>query len=162
MISESAPDGRSGILVLGLGNLIQSDDGLGVRALQRLESDRRLPRGVRLIDGGTAGIALLSDVYGAHRLLVLDAVDTDTAPGTLVRLRGPDLATLPGGAAAHQLGLVDLLNALRLLDREPAEILVLGLQPGDLRLGTKLSPAVDAALDKLVEAAIAQLSRWTQ
>jgi hydrogenase maturation protease len=153
---------KSLITVLGLGNLIQSDDGLGVCALHRLGSDSRLPSGVRLVDGGTGGLTLLLEVSEAHRLLVLDAVDTGAAPGTVVRLTGSELAGLAGSAAVHQLGLADLLNAVRLLGREPADVVLLGVQPAELGLGTTLSPAVAAAVDPLVDAAIAQLSRWSQ
>ena len=140
--------------VLGLGNLILADEGIGVRALQRLVEDPRVPSDVELVDGGTLGLELLSLAAGSERLIVLDAVDHGAAPGTLVRLTGDELGGLPGGGTVHQLGLVDLLSALRLMGQEPADIVLLGIQPGRIGLGTELTEDVRDALDQLVEAAV--------
>ncbi|HZS00824.1 MAG TPA: HyaD/HybD family hydrogenase maturation endopeptidase [Chloroflexota bacterium] len=150
------------VVVLGLGNLLLSDEGVGVRALERLQTDPRLPAGLTLIDGGTLGLELLSCAAGATHLLVLDAVDVAVAPGTIVRLTGEALAHLPGGASVHQLGVADLLAALRLMGQEPAELVLLGVQPAVLTLGAALSPPVAAALAPLVEAALTELTRWGQ
>lgn len=147
-------------VVLGLGNLLRSDEGAGVRAVQRLLGDPRVPPGVALVDGGTLGLELISYTAGADRLLVLDAVDTGAAPGTLVRLDAAALQALPGGATVHQLGVADLLAGTRLLGREPEEVVLIGLQPASLSLGTTLSAELDAALDLLVDAAVAQLRAW--
>ena len=147
-------------MVLGLGNVILSDEGLGVRAAQRLLADPRLPGWVEVVDGGTLGLELLSMAAGARRMLVLDAVDLEAVPGTLYRFDRDDLRSLIQGSTAHQLGVADLLAALRMLDREPDEVVLLGLQPECLRLGTELTPVVAAALDHLVEAALNELRRW--
>src|SRR5579884_1507862 len=141
-------------MILGLGNLILSDDGLGVRALRRLMDDPRLPPDVVLVDGGTLGLELLSLAAGSERLIVLDAVDHGRPPGSAIRLSGAELGGLPGGGSVHQLGLIDLLHALRLLGQEPAEVVLLGLQPERITLGTELTARVAAALDELVEAAV--------
>lgn len=147
-------------VVLGLGNVLLSDDGLGVRAVGRLAGDARVGPDVTLVDGGTLGLELLSYAAGADRLLVLDAVELGAEPGTLARLAGTDLAGLPGSSSVHQLGIADMLSAMRMMGHAPDEVVLLGLQPASLTLGTELSPAVAVALDVLVEAAIGELTAW--
>ena len=148
-------------VVLGLGNLIQSDDGVGVHAVQRLEADSRVPRDIRLLDGGTLGLELLNHISGSRRLLVIDAVDFGAPPGTVVRLAGDELGALPGNASVHQLGLADLLAALRITGQEPPEVVVLGVQPGSIALGTSLSASVASSMPQIVEETIAQLAEWS-
>lgn len=149
-------------VVLGLGNLIHSDDGVGVHAVQRLQADCRVPADVQLLDGGTLGLTLLNYVSGARRLLVLDAVDIGAPAGTLVRMEGQELRGMPGSGSVHQLGFADLLAALRITGQEPEEVVVLGIQPGSTDLGTSLSVCVSEALPQVIEAAIAQVSKWSQ
>ena len=79
------------ILLLGIGNPIMSDDAIGVRAVEMLRHYYRLPAQVSLVEGGTLGLALLPQVEDAERLLLVDAVDTGAAPGTLIRLTGAEI-----------------------------------------------------------------------
>ena len=147
-------------LVLALGNPIRSDDGVGMAALEYLGEDPRMPGAVELVEGGTKGLELVSYLSGVSRLLVLDAVDTSAVAGTIVRLQGTELGSLPGNGNVHDLALADILNALRLLAKEPVEIVLLGIQPETTELGTFLSKSVESSLPLLVEAAIAQVSLW--
>lgn len=151
---------RNETVVLALGNLIRSDDAIGLRALGLLQHDPRVPRGVSLVEGGTKGLELVPYVSRAARLLVLDAVEVEAREGTIVRMQGEDLRALPGSGSAHELALADILNALRLLGEEPREVVLLGVQPATTELGTSLSAGVEAAVPALVEAAVAELSRW--
>ena len=152
--------GQPRTLVLALGNPIRSDDGAGIVALRCLQEDPRVPGGVDLLEGGTKGLELVAYISGMSRLLVLDAVDVGAVAGTIVRLRGTELCALPGNGNVHDLALADILNALRLLGQEPQETVLLGIQPGTTELGTSLSKSVESSLPHLVDAAIAQLSRW--
>jgi hydrogenase maturation protease len=92
-----------GPLVLGLVNLLRSDDGLGVHATQRLRDDPRIDFSVTLLDGGTLGLGLMPHIAGYPRLLVIDALD-----------EGKALVGLPGKASVHQLGFARLMMAMRL------------------------------------------------
>jgi len=148
-------------VVLGLGNLIRSDDAVGLFALRQLEREPKLPANVVLVEGGTKGLELLPYICDAVRLLVLDAVDIGAVPGTVCRAAGQDLRTLPGNGMVHELALSDMLNALRMMGREPAETVLLGVQPSTIDLGTVLSTPVQQALPTLVEAALIELSRWS-
>ena len=147
-------------VVLGLGNLIRSDDGVGLFALRELEQDPMLPDTVTLVEGGTKGLELLPYLWDARRLLVLDAVDVGVAPGTVFRIDGQDLRALPGTGSVHELALADILNALRILGKEPKEAVLLGVQPSTTALGTTLSPSVEQALPTLLEEVSIELSRW--
>jgi len=147
-------------VVVGVGNTILSDDGVGVHAARLLQGDARVPAGVTILDGGTLGLELIPYASDASRVLLLDAVDSGTTPGTLTRIVGRDLLGATGGWTAHQLGVADLIAALALVSAAPQDIVVLGVQPADTDWGTSLSPAVEAALAPLVDAAIVQLQLW--
>jgi len=146
-------------VVLGLGNTLHSDDGVGPQAIERLRSDARVPEDVALIEGGTLGLELLTYIWDCSYLLVLDAVDVGQPPGTLVRMSSQELHTLPGKGSVHQLGVADLLVALRVLANRTPEVVLLGVQPASIEWGTELSPAVAAVLPALADAAVAELCR---
>jgi hydrogenase maturation protease len=148
-------------VVLGLGNSLHSDDGIGPQAIERLRSDARVPADVALIEGGTLGLELLTYIWDCSYLLVLDAVDVGQPPGTLVRMSSQEVQTLPGKGSVHQMGVADLLVALRVLASRTPEIVLLGVQPASTEWGTELSPAVAAVLPALADAAIAELGRMT-
>jgi hydrogenase maturation protease len=150
------------IAVLGLGNLMLTDDGIGIHAIRILSVDSRLPRSVQIIEGGTLGLDLLHSLRGVTHLLAVDAVDTGAAPGTLSRFVDGGLADLPIGKSVHLLGFADLLGSLRLLEDAPLEVVLLGIQPESTDWGVSLSPIVDAALHDLVDAALDQLSYWQE
>jgi hydrogenase maturation protease len=144
-------------VVLGLGNTLHTDDGLGPQTIERLRSDPRVPEDVALIEGGTLGLELLTYIWDCSCLLVLDAVDVGQPPGTLVRMSSQELQTLPGKGSVHQLGVADLLVALRILANRTPEVVLLGVQPASTEWGTELSPAVAAVLPALADAAIAEV-----
>jgi hydrogenase maturation protease len=148
-------------VVLGLGNLVHADDGVGVHAIERLRGDPRIPADVTLMDGGTQGLALLPHISGYDRLLAIDAVDVGEKPGTIVRLEGAALDKLPGKPSVHQLAFADLMIAMRLLGEQPKEVVVLGVQPQSTDWSADLTERVRSALDGLIELIIRQLHQWT-
>ena len=149
------------IVVLGLGNLLRRDEGLGVRALERLHERYELPEAVQLVDGGTLGLDLLAYLEGAERVLILDAILTEGPPGTLLRAAGKEVPAFFGmHASLHEVALADLLAVTRLRGTEPHELVVWGMQPALLELGWELSPQVASCLDTLVDAAAAELQGW--
>lgn len=152
---------RSAIVVLGLGNLLRRDEGLGIRALERLQTRYTLPESVQQVDGGTLGLELLCYLEGAARVLILDAALTDGPPGTLLRAAGDELPAFFGmRTSPHEIALADLLAVTKLRGTEPGEVVVWGMQPAALELGWELSAAVAAHLDALVDAAVTELRRW--
>jgi len=152
----------SDTVVIGVGNTILSDDGVGVHAARLLQGDPRVPAGVTILDGGTIGLELLPYSSDASRVLFLDAVNSGEAPGTLTRMTARDLLDTSVGWSVHQLGVADLVAALALVSTRAQDIVVLGVQPANTDWGTSLSPDVEAALMCLVDAALAQLQLWKE
>ncbi|MGL4459632.1 MAG: HyaD/HybD family hydrogenase maturation endopeptidase, partial [Plesiomonas shigelloides] len=108
------------VLVLGIGNLLLSDEAIGVRAVEALEQRFHLPPQVDVLDGGTCGMALIGDMADREHLIIADAVLTGDAPGTVVTLRDEEVPTLfSRKISPHQLGLSDVLSALKLTDEFP-------------------------------------------
>ena len=149
-------------VVLGLGNILHADDGVGPHAIIRLRADSRVPADVSLVEGGTLGLELLPYVWDCARLIVIDAVDVGEPPGTVVRMSGEELNSLPGKSSAHQLGVSDLLVALRVLARRQPMVTLLGVQPGNTDWSTELSSPVAAVMHSLLDAAIRELCQPAQ
>jgi hydrogenase maturation protease len=145
--------GRSQLLILGLGNVICQDDGLGIVAIERLLERYEPPPGVEILDGGTMGLSLLTWATETETLLMVDAIRTGEAPGTLVRMEGDEVApAVRDRLSVHQIGVADLLDGMRLIDRYPPRLLLLGIVPESMELSTERTPAVERALPRLVEA----------
>ncbi len=143
------------LLVLAVGNELSGDDGLGVHALRALhlpENLAALPPDVELVEGGTAGLALLPAISGARALVIIDAVDVGAEPGSVHVLSGSDLYANLVRLSVHQVGTSDLLAAARLAGMLPERVVLVGVQPATIAAGLDLSPAVAAALPAVVEA----------
>jgi len=139
------------LLVLGLGNVLCADDGLGVAAVAALARGYALAPAVQLADGGTLGLSLLGLFDGVDDVLLVDAILADAPAGTLVQLDGD--AVEPAARerlSVHQVGVADLLDALRLLGAVPSRLSLVGLVPERVELGLDRSAAVERALPALV------------
>lgn len=152
---------RTGTVVIGIGNVIRSDDGLGVHAVRLLHDRGRCTADVTLIEGGTAGLMLLPQIADAARAIIVDAVSLGEAPGTLVRLENAEGA-FTTGKTPHDVGLSDLLDAARLTGAWPNRLVLHGAQPASIAFGTELTPAIAASLGALAEAIETELASWQQ
>jgi hydrogenase maturation protease len=140
------------LLVLGLGNPLCSDDGLGVAAVHELLRRYDVPEGAVVLDGGTLGLALLPHFEDARAAILVDAIRADGEPGSLVRLEGGDVApAVACRLSPHQVGVVDLLDAARLLGHLPEPLVLVGLVPESLGLGFGLTPPVAGRMDALLQ-----------
>ncbi len=152
-------EGARPVLVLGLGNLLCADDGLGIVALEVIRRRFEASEDVSFVDGGTLGLALLPTLESARRVWILDAVAADAPPGTLVSLAGEDVEpALRERLSPHQIGVADLLDAMHWRDTWPKQVRVLGLVPESFALGIGLSPRVAAGLESLVAAVARELA----
>lgn len=148
---------RVPLLVLGLGNVLLEDDGVGGAAISLLLDRFKAPRGVRVLDGGTLGLSLLPYLEAADTVILVDAVNADAAPGTLVRLDGDDvMPAVVTRLSPHQVGVADLLDGARWLGRYPERVVLLGLVPAAIELGVGLSPLAHASLPALVDRIVAE------
>jgi hydrogenase maturation protease len=149
-------------LVLGLGNILLGDEGVGVRVVERLLERYQFPEEVLVMDGGTLGLDLLPYVEDAARLLVVDAAQARKPPGTLIRLTGDEIPIFLDASkvSPHQEGLQDLLAVAALKGYLPGEVVFWGVQVGALGVSLDLSPAVAEQVDVLVEKVLAELAGW--
>jgi hydrogenase maturation protease len=163
------------VVVLGVGNVMLRDDGVGVRiveALRRLTADdpAMVPDATRLVDGGTLGLGLLEIMRGARSLLVLDAINLGLEAGTIRVMRGEAIAAAGPSAVPGTTGtagavgdrpasgsMTELLAVGRLMGWLPDPVTLVGVQVGDTEFGVGLSPRVEAALPDAVEVARTEL-----
>ncbi len=147
--------------MLGLGNVLCGDDGLGVETVRRLARGARLAPGVRLADGGVLGLALLPTLEAARHAIIVDAVRCDRPAGELMIVDGEDVVpALRERLSPHEVGVWDLLWAARLRGRAPERIGIVGLVPASVALGVGLSPAVEAGIPALVDAVARTARAW--
>lgn len=150
-----------GVLVIGLGNPIMADDGLGLAALERLRQGWSLPESVLLVDGGTWGMNLLPLLEDAERVIFLDAIDAGRPVGALVLLEREELPRFFAlKLSPHQIDLREVLAVAELRGTLPSDLVAIGLQPGRLEMFAGLSPEVERRLDDLLTAVVDRLERW--
>jgi len=149
------------IYVVGMGNILLSDEGAGVRAVERLMSRYSFPAHVHLVDGGTTAMkGLLPIVEQADHLLVLDTVNGPGEPGQLYRFSGDDFRkNIPKKISAHDIGFLECLAIAEVNDRAPQTVTIIGVKPEDMRTPSmELTPKISAAVDGMVDMALAELS----
>lgn len=162
------------MVVLGIGNTLNRDEGVGVHAVRVLEAhcspspdgrfsrqDRGLGGEVEFLDGGTLGLNLLSIVEEASHLLILDAVDAHQPPGTVIELAGAEIPLFSGiKLSQHQVTFQEVLGLAAVRGKLPPHLHLIGVQPVDLAIGLELSPTVAAALPEVVRRAADVLAAW--
>ncbi len=153
-------DPACGVLVLGVGNILLADEGIGVRVVEALQAGWVMPDGVELVDGGTAGMDLMDLLESRDHVVVVDAVRLNAEPGTIIVLRDEEVpAFFQARISPHQLGIADVLAGLRLLGREPRNLTLIGVVPESLEMSLSLSPRLAALVDDLVAQTLAILAR---
>jgi len=153
--------GSDRTIVLGLGNLLNRDEGLGVQCLEPLRRRLGPIDGLEILDGGVLGLGLLPLVESAASLLILDAVDARNRPGTLVELAGPDIPLFSRVKLSwHQVTFQEVLQLAAMRNHLPRRLHLIGIQPENISTGLELSPAVAAALPVMIERAANFLAAW--
>ena len=152
---------RNHITILGIGNTLYTDEGLGVHALSSLEEIYRTDNQVNIVDGSTDGMSLLGPVEDTDYLIVIDAINAGKDGGTIIELRGDDIPAYYGiKMSIHQLGFQEVLLASKLRERYPKHIVMFGMQPTSLELGIGLSETNEAKLPELVKVVEQQVTAW--
>ena len=148
-------------VVLGLGNLLNRDEGLGVQALKLLDAQLRQQTQFELLDGGVLGLNLLMIVEECSHLLILDAVNVGRPAGTVVELRKEEIPLYSGvKLSQHQVTFQEVLGLANIRGYLPEHLHLIGIQPEDLSIGLELSPTVARALPQAVQKARLVLERW--
>ena len=149
-------------IVLGLGNTLNMDEGLGVHALKELEVHiKEIAPDIEFLDGGVLGLNLLPWVEEASHLLVLDAIDAHKLPGTLLELQRDQIPLFSGiKISDHQVTFQEVLGLARFRGHFPPNLHLIGIQPEDISMGVGLSPLVQAKIPELIERATTVLMDW--
>ncbi len=152
------------VIVLGLGNILNTDEGIGVYAVwemqQRHRTEGRYP-GLELVDGGTLGMRLLPYVERASHLLLLDLVDAGRPPGTLVELPGEAIPLYTGiKLSMHQITFQEVLGVALARGHLPPHLHLIGMQPVSLAIGLGPSPAGRQAIPQIIQRAEEILHTW--
>jgi hydrogenase maturation protease len=137
------------VVVIGVGNLLLKDEGIGIHAVKALQ-ESRLPAGVELIDGGTSP-DIVACTRAGDKLIIIDAARAGGEPGDIYRFQPADLTGEAGAMlSAHELGIPQNLKLMALSGNEPAEVVIIGVEPKDIAWGTELSPELEAKLPQIV------------
>ncbi|MBE9549314.1 MAG: HyaD/HybD family hydrogenase maturation endopeptidase [Proteobacteria bacterium] len=146
-------------LVIGLGNVLMQDEGVGVRAVEELESRYIIPPGVSVLDGGTTGMELFDPIRNCTQLIVADGVNTGDPFGTVVRIANEDIPVFfQTKISNHQLGLSELLALLQLKAEAPEHVAIIGMVPHSLENKLGLSVEAEAGLDTMVSGLVSELA----
>lgn len=150
------------VVILGVGNVLLKDEGVGVRVVQRIQDRYDLPPGVEAVDGGTLGLKLLAVIDQADRLLVVDAVKNGGKPGDVYRFSFEEIPyAIRQKNSLHQTDLMEALTVVELIGTRP-ETVIVGVEPADISpWGVELTPPVAASLDRLEAMALEELKKWS-
>ena len=146
------------ILILGIGNILLKDEGVGVHVVQKLK-EMSLPENVEVLDGGTAGLDLADYIAGRKKLIVIDAVNAGGKPGTLYRLTKENLDIKPKAIFSfHEIDFLDALHISEVVNSKPEEVVVIGIEPKDMSIGTELSPEIEERIPRIIELVASELN----
>ncbi|MBD3728203.1 MAG: HyaD/HybD family hydrogenase maturation endopeptidase [Sphingomonadales bacterium] len=151
----------STVLILGIGNTLQADDGVGVHVVAALEK-MDLPGDVAFRDGGTIGLSLLAEIEDCDSLVVVDAMKLDAKPGTIALYEGDEIQAQLGGKkrTAHEVAVSDLLAAAALMGCTPRHMALVGIQPGRVGWGLEAEGAVAEAIPRACAMVRDLLEKW--
>lgn len=154
---------KRGTLVLGVGNTILTDEGVGPWVVDRLKTLNPDVDGVEWMDAGTLSFSISASVEDAEYLIVVDATQLKSPPGTVKVFVDEEFDRMLGGhgRSIHEVGLMDLMNMARLTERLPPRRALVGIQPGIIDWGTEPSPAVEAAMPAAMRAVAGLIKDWT-
>ncbi|WP_374978555.1 HyaD/HybD family hydrogenase maturation endopeptidase [Mesobacillus zeae] len=160
---NSKPSKNIKITILGIGNTLFQDEGVGVHALPFLERIFHGDPDVEIIEGATDGMKLLGPVEDSEYLIIIDAINAGKPGGTIITLKGDEIPAFYGiKMSIHQLGFQEVLLAAKLRERFPAHIAMLGMQPSSLELGLEMSEDNWRNLPLLVDSIVDQVKSWRE
>ena len=152
---------KSNIAVIGIGNILMKDEGVGCHAANLLLSDYEFDPEITIIDAGTTGTDLLPYLEEHDRIIILDAVDFEREPGFIGSIENDDILTrLTTKMSMHHMGITDVLSTAKLLDIVPSQMFLLGMQPKDLTVGMEMTAEVKDRLPRMLEVAVMKLEEW--
>jgi len=140
---------RKPILILGVGNIIQRDDGIGVHVIKEMKKNP-LPTNVELFDGGTLGYDLLGIIEERKKVIVIDAVKGQKPPGTLYKFLPSDVPVGNNYDSLHQLGIIEAIRLAELQNKVPNQIVIIGVEPETIDWGLSLTGTIKEKIPKII------------
>ncbi len=141
---------RKPILILGVGNTIQMDDGVGVHVIEEMKKDL-LPAEIELFDGGTLGYDLLGAIEGRKKIIVIDAVKGQQPPGTLYKFSPEDVPANNNYDSLHQLGIIEAIRLAGLQNKAPEKTIIIGVEPEIIDWGLSLTDIVKEKIPRIID-----------
>ncbi len=147
--------------LIGLGNILMRDDGIGVHVVKEIGERFRFTPQIDILDGGTLGLALLPLIERCDRVLFVDAVEAGLEPGSIAVREGEEVPSfLESHVSVHQAGLADLLYAARLAGMMPPAVCLVGIQPQEVGLGLEPTSSLRNRREELIRTVVARLEAW--
>jgi len=149
------------ITVLGVGNILLKDEGVGVRVVEEMTRRYTFPENVEVLDGGTLGMELMRFLLGTDRVIIIDAIDGSLPPGSIYQFEKEAVKTyFREKISVHDLGIQDVLAALDVLEKPLQELVVMGVQPAVIDVGLELTPVVAQSVEPVITKVLALLADW--
>ena len=148
------------VMILGVGCILYSDEGFGVRVVEEMEKRYEFPENISVVDGGVLGVNLLGVISQPDHLIVVDAIFNKGNPGDLYRLEGKQIPQrIRAKNSLHQVDLLEALTLCQALDKVP-ETVIIGIEPEDIdTLSIELTPTTRAKVDKVIDLVLTELER---
>jgi len=144
------PESRESIVIMGMGNILLKDEGVGVHIIRELETCE-LPNNVRLLDAGTAALDVLQMIGSVEKLIVIDAVKGGGKPGTIYKFKSSDITSSKRAVSSlHQLGFMEALSISERLGNSPKNVIIIGIEPKDITIGLELSPEISQKIPEVI------------
>ena len=150
------------ILIVGLGNILLQDEGIGIHVIEKLRNETDIPPEVELIEGETKGLALLPLLKGGTYIIFVDAMEFEGAAGEIKVLHDKEIVSANNMLiSAHEVGLSDIISLISLTERaEPPKTTLVGVKPMNLETGLQLSPEVEKSIPKIIQIIKQEVKRF--
>ncbi len=150
------------VLVMGIGNTLLQDDGIGVHVTELFKSTHPADPGVSILDGGTIGLSLLPEIEDAEMVIIVDASEIGESPGTMRIFRNQEIDQQLSGKrrSVHEVALYDLFSAAAIRGRSPEQRVLIAIQPACTEWGLDPTPEVKASIPMACEAISSMTERW--
>ncbi len=147
--------------ILGIGNVLQRDDGIGIKILSYIDAQYRFPENVELVDAGTCGATLNTAIVDKQWLVIIDALNVPGDPGEIRILAGESFINRPAQTkmSPHQVGFLDLIQLMRMEGTGPDDLELVGIIPGDLENGIDISPEVEQTIEPVIKMVLELLEK---
>ena len=158
---QDSRDNTSEITILGIGNLLMGDEGVGIHAMNTLQESYTFSPAINFVDGGTIGIDLIPYFEECKKMIIVDAVDSQEYPGYIVTLVNEEIHfRFNTKLSLHHAGLSDVLSIIKLQEIDAPDLILIGVQPKIVEMGIELSDIIGSKMDQIISLMVSKLEEW--